>query len=94
MLFEDSQKDLDICSQLFPNLTWVIESDSPNRVLYEGKSSTALSLQILGSLQGYRASLMWNHDAVLIATAMPNNNLLAVLQEVKTEWNHVAEGMK
>lgn len=94
MVFDDAQKDLAICSRMFPNLTWLIESDSPNRVLYEGKSNTPLNLYIEGTLEGYRAFLVWNSDLTLLKTNLPSTGLLAVLQEVKQEWQHISEVMK
>lgn len=94
MLFEDSAQDIALCSQLFPNLGWLIESDNLNRVLYEGKSNTPLTLQIEGSLEGYRAFLLWGTDSVLFSTDLPSTSLLNVLQEMRTEWHRIAEVMK
>jgi hypothetical protein len=94
MIFDNTDKDLSICSRLFPNLCWLIESASPNRVLYEGKSSTPLVLHVEGTLEGYRTFLVWNKDAILLKTELPAPGLLGVLHEIKDEWHKINEVMK
>lgn len=93
MLYDNHQANLEICTQVFPNLTWVIESDSINGAIYTGNSSTPLSVRIEANTEGFTELLQWDNTINLIAPARPSLSLLSALQSLKTEWVKLNEAM-